>query len=304
MVWLSIDAGAMMTKEYIIRHFIVIFTVLLVQPVVIFAQSVGQQEEFNNILDTGARMTNNGSSDAIHVLREALFLAKSNEQYQRVYDQMGILAGVEAKYWEAFGLFFKAYNYKPDGVLKGLTFPQDSTQAVALCASKAAAAEFSLKQAEQEIRKSMNLSPNDNIDLELRSALFSGHWGCPKFKKKVVKPKASTTDPTPPVNPVKKRRRGLPTATWVSGAVSLAAVGTGVTLGLLTLDAADGISRGDNPEDAQLLAGLTTASFATAGGTALLAILFAVIQKDKTPSKNTPKSSSAMVSGQGFSVQF
>lgn len=267
-----------------------------------FRHSVGRAREYVDKLEL---------ESARSILTDTLAQTKDPDERAQAFDLLGITEGLSARYGHAFEAFFRSARVGSEFAVSGIEHPQTPTRRMAECAIQLERAELSFLESEALLRQ--NLGKNGGkvpLGELLAAELFAEQFVCPEVPMTRLaeaspppKPnqKQLATTPSRPAsadfmpkevyapryNQPQEHLRGPPVMTWVLGALALAAAGTGATLGAVNLQA-DGTSVGtvsntQSPNDTQSSGFVvdrpeaTNVAFAVAGGAALGAILFWVL---------------------------
>ena len=224
-------------------------------------------------------------------LEVAIAVAQDPAQRAIAFDLLGAAQGIDAQYWQAFQSFFIAAQEDSASAVTSVNHAQIPTRRIARCAVRLESAGVTIEQAESLLRAQLPSEvPNDRLDGLLAAALFGERFMCPEPD---TPPPPSIPEAAGVLAPefvtvpedVGGGPKGPPVMTWVLGAVAVAAAGTGATLGAITLSQAEDAStlnaqqfeeyQGSGRVTDQPAA--TNVAFAVAGGAALGAILFWVL---------------------------
>lgn len=244
---------------------------------------------------------------ARQTLHTAMAWAESPSEYARVWDLLGTSEGLDAHYGQAFEAFFRAARLGGGDAVQGVRHPQLPTRRTAECAVRLEQSGFSWTSAERRLRQaSGDLRGQQSLDELLATELFAERFVCPSASEPgddvlseaeggvVGREALPPEEPdrlmprevvVPSVDTFQLEGEGPPVMTWVLGAMALAAMGTGATLGVVNLSQRNGApGTVDQPSSSAVgpnvwvdTPAASNVAFAVAGGAALGAILFWVL---------------------------
>lgn len=263
------------------------------------APARAQTTGFERAFQTGeARLAEFDIDGARTAFEAALATSTSTEQRAKVLDRVGAIDGIDRRYWSAFKSFLEAADLGGPERVKSVDHPQIPTRRMASCAVRFHLARLSADDASDMFRELLKLEPQDDLEQALENALFTDEFVCPD-----VQPPKPELDPS--LLLVEEGIRPPPAATWILGGAALAAVGTGITLGLVAQAEAEDAraatfqSDVDRAENQVIAANI---AYGVAGVAAASAILFWVFDEGaKGPNPELPPT---LITANGVRVRF